>query len=231
MTDIIAGRVMKNEKDRESGQQVDMSAAEVMANAIFEGMQGKLILSHNQYGNVVANPLHAVKLYHDYMLRAKELKIRVAELKKKEKGATGGIRVVLLNPVADPLLRPGQKPRPLRLLGQDPSTPLPDATGTATDAQPSPDPVPAHADGARKSANPQSTSPAITPLYDRPNPQASPAPAPNSEDGFDPAELIEDFEDPICQFCVGTKWVRDENGINMVACHYCEGKGRAPAPE
>jgi hypothetical protein len=35
MTDIIAGRVMKNRKDEESGLQVDMSAAEVMADAIY----------------------------------------------------------------------------------------------------------------------------------------------------------------------------------------------------
>ena len=51
------------------------------------------------------------------------------------------------------------------------------------------------------------------------------------EDAFDPAELIEDFDHPICQICMGIGMVRDENGINMVTCHYCEGKGRAPAPE
>jgi len=231
MTDIIAGRVMKNQKDKESGQEVAKSAAEIMAEAIFEGMAGELILHQDPKGGITyANPLHAVKLYHEYMLRAKELKIRVAELKKKERGASGGIRVVLLNPVADPLLRPGQKPRPLRLLGQDPSTPLPDATGTATDTQPSPGPIPTHADGARKPANTRSVPPSITSPYQRLNQQPSPAPAPNSEDAFDPAELIEDFEHPICQFCMGTKWVRDENGINMVTCDYCDGKGRAPAP-
>ena len=63
------------------------------------------------------------------------------------------------------------------------------------------------------------------------NQQTSPAPAPNSEDALDPAELIEDFEHPICQFCMGTGMVRDENGIHMVRCDYCEGEGRAPAPE
>ena len=109
----------------------------------------------------------------------------------------------------------GQKPRPLRLLGQDPSKPLPDATGTATDAPPSPGPVPSHADGATKPPNTQSTRPAITSPHQRLNQQQFPPPAPNSEEAFDPAELIEDFEHPICQLCMGTKWVRDENGINM----------------
>ena len=28
---------------------------------------------------------------------------------------------------------------------------------------------------------------------------------------------------------MGTGWVRDENGIHMVTCDYCEGEGRAPA--
>ena len=44
-------------------------------------------------------------------------------------------------------------------------------------------------------------------------------------------ELVEDFEHPICECCMGTGWVRDENGIHMVRCNYCEGKGRAPARE
>jgi len=140
MKELIAGRVMKTMKDQE-GQEIQKSPAQIMAEAILEGMEGKLVLSHNQYGDVIANPLHAVKLYQDYMLKAKEMWLRAAELKKKEKGSGGGIRVVLPNPVADPLLRPGQTPRPLRLLGQDPSKPLPDATGTATDAQPSPGPA------------------------------------------------------------------------------------------
>jgi hypothetical protein len=44
-------------------------------------------------------------------------------------------------------------------------------------------------------------------------------------------ELIEDLEHPICQCCMGIGWVRDENGIHMVECRYCEAKGRAPARE
>jgi hypothetical protein len=35
----------------------------------------------------------------------------------------------------------------------------------------------------------------------------------------------------LIQICMGTGMVRDENGINMVTCHYCEGEGRAPAPD
>ena len=103
----------------EEGKEVQRSAAEIMAEAILEGMEGKLILRQDEKGVTYANPLHAVKLYQDYMLKAKELAIRTREAKKKEKGAGGGIKIVLLNPVADPLLKPGQKPRPLRLLGRE----------------------------------------------------------------------------------------------------------------
>src|SRR6266571_6464474 len=105
------------------------------------------------------------------MLKSRELALKTQDAKKKAKGTGGGIRIVLPSVPADPLLKPGQKPRPLRLLGQDPSTPLPDATGTATDAQPSPGPVPTHADGARKPANTRSTPPAITWPYRRLNEQ------------------------------------------------------------
>jgi hypothetical protein len=123
-------------------------------------------------------------------------------VKAKEKGTGGGgIRIVLPNPVVDPLLRPGQEPRPLRLLGQDPSKPLPHATGTSTKQPVSSGPVPS------------------LPLA--PNPQAK----------FDPIELVEDFEHPICQLCVGVGWVRDQNGIHMVKCEGCEGRGRAPQRE
>ena len=54
------------------------------------------------------------------MLKAKELAIRAREAKKKEKGTPGGIRIVLPSVPADPLLKPGQKPRPLRLLSLSP---------------------------------------------------------------------------------------------------------------
>jgi len=156
------------------------------------------------------------------MLKSRELALKLRDAKKKEKGTGGGIRIVLPSVPADPRLKPGQKPRPLRLLGQDPSKPLPDTTATATDAQPSPSPVRTHVDDASK---PRSTLPAITSPYQGLNQQPSPAPT------FDPAELIEDFEYPICRFCMGIGHVRDKNGIHMVTCDYCEGEGRAPATE
>ena len=56
----------------------------------------------------------------DYTLKAKELAIRAREAKKKEKGTPGGIRIVLPSVPADPLQKPGQKPRPLRLLSLSP---------------------------------------------------------------------------------------------------------------
>ena len=43
--------------------------------------------------------------------------------------------------------------------------------------------------------------------------------------------MVDDFEDPICTFCVGVGWVRDDSGIKIVKCAYCGGAGRAPAPE
>jgi hypothetical protein len=156
----------------------------------------------------------------------------VEELRKKEKGTGGGIRIVLPSVLADPFMKPGQKPPPLRLLGQDPSKPLSDATGTAADAQPSLGAVRTHEDRARKSAHARSTSPAITSPQQRLHRSPFPALAPNSEDAFDPAELIEDFEYPICQICMGTRMVRDENGIHIVTCPYCEGAGgRRPRRE
>ncbi len=62
--------------------------------------------------------------------------------------------------------------------------------------------------------------------------QPRPAPpSPPAEEASDPSELIEDFEHPICECCMGIGWVRDENGIKMVKCAACEGAGRAPRQE
>jgi hypothetical protein len=55
MKELTAGRIMKNLKDEE-GKEVQKSAAEIMADAILDGMEGKLVLSHNQHGDVIANP-------------------------------------------------------------------------------------------------------------------------------------------------------------------------------
>jgi hypothetical protein len=83
---------MKNLKDEE-GKALQKSAAEIMADVFLEGMIGHLVLSHNQYGDTIANPFHAVKLYQDYMLKAKELALGAAEPRKKAKGSGGGIRI------------------------------------------------------------------------------------------------------------------------------------------
>jgi len=224
MRELIAGRLMKD----------DRPISEKMVELLYDGLAGKIVVSETVTKRGVtknyASPAFFLKVLLDYMLKSSDLALKLRDAKKQNKGTGGGIRVVLPNPVIDPLLEPGQKPRRLRLLGQDPSKPLPDATGTATDAQPSPGPVPTHAGGGRTPANTRSTSPAIA-SPERLNQQPPPAPAPNSKDAFDPTELIEDFEHPVCQFCMGIGMVRDENGINMVTCDYCEGKGRAPAPE
>ena len=74
-----------------------------------------------------------------------------------------------------------------------------------------------------------------SPVNSRQATAAGPKPATTQEIGtpppapaFDASELIDDFEHPVCTFCVGVGHVRDENGIHMVPCSYCEGTGRAP---
>jgi hypothetical protein len=74
----------------------------------------------------------------------------------------------------------------------------------------------------------RSMSPATTSSNPRLNQPSRPEPDP---DAFDAAELIEDFEHPICWNCLGATMVRDENGINMVTCDYCGGRAGRPAPE
>jgi len=228
MRELIAGRIMKAMKDEE-GKDVQRSAAEIMAEVILEGMLGNLVLSQTDKSTTYANPLHAVKLYQDDMLKARELAVKVAELKKKEKGVGGGIRIVLPSPVVDPLLRPGQEPRPLRLLGQDPSKPIEyyqgqdrhqgteSCTGTASH-----EPLVAPATNARgdvaqkrEVSQPRAISP------------SEPPPSASEPEDFE-AQLVEDFEHPICWNCLGATMVRDENGIKMVTCEACEGTGRAP---
>ena len=188
LKELMEGRLLADGK----------TAAEILVEALLEGMQGKAAVVSDKHGRTTISPLGFIQTYMDYV--SKHEALEAANAKEKGTGG-GGIRIVLPNPVVDPLLKPGQQPRPLRLLGQDPSKPLPETTGTTTEAPASSGPVPAQ------------------------------SPAPNSEDAFDPAELIEDFEHPICQICMATGMVRDENGIHMVTCDHCEGKGRAPARE
>jgi hypothetical protein len=226
MKELIAGRLQKDHRP----------VSEVMVELIFEGLEGNVALAETigEKGSVIlhyANPAVFLKMLLDYMLKSRELAFKIRDAEKKNQGTGGGIRIVLPSAPSDPLLRPGQQPRGLRILGQNPDKPLRDVPGTSTDEQPSPGSVPPHSDGAQQPANTRSTSSAITSPDQRLNQQPSAAPAPTPKAAFDPSELIEDFEHPICQLCMGGGWVRDENGINMVRCDYCEGKGRAPAPE
>jgi hypothetical protein len=177
-----------------------------MVDLFFQGMQGRVVLRRNAKTTIYVSPVAFLKLFLDYMLKIREQALKAKAAKQNSKGSGGGIRIVLQNPIVDPLLRPGQKPRPLRLLGQDPDKPLPDTTGTTTKA-------------------PATEAPASS------GPVPARSPAPNSDDKFDPAELIEDFEDPVCEFCMGIGHGRDENGIRMVRCEACEGAGRAPKQE
>jgi hypothetical protein len=97
----------------------------------FDPLQGKVKIQQGDKEFTVS-PAIFLKLFQDWASADRDRRLKRAELKKKEKGAAGGIRVILPSPVVDPLLRPGQPPRGLRLLGQDPSKPLPDTTGTTT---------------------------------------------------------------------------------------------------
>jgi len=153
------------------------------------------VLSQGQYGPTIASPAIFLKALHEYMFKMQERALKKAELAKKDKGATGGIRVVLPSPIVDPLLRPGQPPRPLRLLGQDPSKPIPAADGpqgTEThDAQRVGGSVPKGRQGPTPGPSTASRPP-------------RPAPPPTSRiqeivddavlEAFDPTELVEDFE-------------------------------------
>lgn len=60
MLEIIAGRIEKA-LENEKGAEVNKTAAEVMADAIFDGMAGQLVLRSDKHGTTIANPLHAVK--------------------------------------------------------------------------------------------------------------------------------------------------------------------------
>jgi len=124
MEELIAGRITRD------GQPV----ATIMVDLFFQGMQGRVVLRRNAKTTIYVSPAAFLKLFLDYMLKIREQALKAKAAKQNSKGSGGGIRIVLQNPIVDPLLRPGQKPRPLRLLGQDPSKPVPETTGTATKA-------------------------------------------------------------------------------------------------
>jgi hypothetical protein len=199
MLEIIAGRIEKT-LENEKAEEVNKTAAEVMADAIFDGMAGQLVLRSDKHGTTIANPLHAVKLYHDFMWKAKELKLRKAELKKNQTGTGGGIRIVLPSVPADPLLRPGQTPRPLRLLGQDPDKPLPDTTGTTTKA-------------------PATKAPASSP---------GTVPCAKLRRQIRSSRANRGLRAPDLRMLHGARVGPGRERIEMVKCGACEGVGRAP---
>src|SRR5262249_10843242 len=148
-----------------------------------------------QHGDkdMTVSPAIFLKLFQDWAAGDLDRRLKRAESKKKEKGSGGGIRIVLPNPVVDPLLRPGQPPRGLRLLGEDPSKPLPDTTRTSTMQPASSGPV-----------HPQ-------PL------------APKPEVKFDPTELIDDDLPQPCHKCDGWGRQRIGFGDRTEPCDRCGG--------
>jgi len=111
-----------------------------MIDLFFEGLEGNVVLAEttSEKGSVTrhyASPVVFLKILHDYMLKSRELALKIRDAKKQSHGTGGGIRIVLPSVPTDPLLRPGQQPRGFRLLGQNPDKTLPDATGTETNEQ------------------------------------------------------------------------------------------------
>ena len=139
MTELIAGRLTQD------GRPI----ATIMVDLFFQGLEGAVVLRRNAKTTTYVSPVAFLKLFLDYMLKVHELALKAKAAKKNSKRSGGGIRIVLPSVPADPLLRPGQKPRPLRLLGQDPDKPLSDTTGTATKTPAPPGPVPAQTPLAR----------------------------------------------------------------------------------
>ena len=86
--------------------------SEIMVDLIFDGLEGKVVLAESIGRNGVmsrsyVSPLAFVKLLHAYMSKSREQTIKRREAKIKQERTGGGIRVVLLRPTADPLVKPG----------------------------------------------------------------------------------------------------------------------------
>jgi hypothetical protein len=119
MKELLAGRLTQD------GRPI----ATIMVDLFFQGLAGGVVLRRNAKTTTYVNPATFLKLLLDYMRKLRESALKAKAAKKNSKGSGGGIRIVLPNPIVDPLLRPGQTPRPLRLLGQDPSKPFAEPTG------------------------------------------------------------------------------------------------------
>src|SRR5262249_36845677 len=120
---IMRGLIAGEMKERIGDEKDPVAIGQIIAQLYFDGLQGKVKIWQGDKQFEVS-PAIFLKLFQDWAGDERDRKLKRDELKKKEKGATGGIRVVLPSPIVDPLLRPGQPPRPLRLMGQDPSKPL-----------------------------------------------------------------------------------------------------------
>jgi hypothetical protein len=207
MKELIAGRIRKD------GRPV----SEVLLELFFEGLAGNVILAETTSGKGsvtlhYVSPAIFLKILLDYMLKSRELAFKIRDAKTKEKGTGGGIRIVLPSVPADPLVKPGQNPRPLRLLGQDPSKPF---LGDAPDAKPS---VTADGSGAARPIK-EAGSTAAPVIRDGP---ATAAKSP--EDDF--AELVEPEDPPQpCHKCDGWGKQRIGFGVKTEPCDRCGGTG------
>jgi len=84
MAAIIEGRL------REA--QGDTPISEPMTQLLFDGIRGKIVISEGKHGTKYANPAIFLRALHEYMQKSRDRALKKAELAKKEKGATGGIR-------------------------------------------------------------------------------------------------------------------------------------------
>jgi len=98
LKELMEGRLLADGK----------TAAEILVEALLEGMQGKAAVVSDKHGRTTISPLGFIQTYMDYV--SKHEALEAANAKEKGTGG-GGIRIVLPNPVVDPLLKPGQTPR------------------------------------------------------------------------------------------------------------------------
>ncbi len=122
MAHLIAGYIRRDERP----------VSESMAELFFDGLEGKVVATETEIptkgGDVIVKRTYVapdvlIRMLHNYMLRTRELRLKKRAIDLKEnpnKGQGKGIRIVLPSIPADPLLKPGEPPRPLRLLGQNP---------------------------------------------------------------------------------------------------------------
>ncbi len=103
MRELIAGRIREL-----IGDETDpIAISKIIAQLYFDGLQGKVEIRHGDK-TMTVSPAVFLKLFQDWASSDLDRRLKRAALKKKGKGGSGGIRVVLPSPVVDPLRRPGQ---------------------------------------------------------------------------------------------------------------------------